>query len=175
MIDAFVTLFTGADFIFYILFVLAIVLLVVEAILPSFGIVGLCGILSAFGAIVERCVTGDNSTTQIVSYILYVCLFMLVAVLIVKGVQKLVNFRKNKKKFAVVDGVKVPLTSEGNLDYSFLLGKEGVVVSDLKPAGKAKIDGQVYNVTTTKEYIYEGTIVKVDKVMNQKVVVKRKG
>ncbi len=175
MFEAFVTLFTGADVGFYILFSFAVLLLVIEAILPSFGIVGLCGILMGFGAIVERCVTGENSSIQIFAYILYPIILLLIIIGIVKLICKAVAWHKNRSRYAIVDGVKVPLTKEGNLNYSYLLGKEGEVVSDLKPAGKAKIDGHIYEVTTTKEYIYSGTKIRVDKVMSQKIIVKKKG
>lgn len=174
MINAFVTLFTQGDALFYILFVLAIVLLVAEAIIPSFGIIGIGGILMAIGATVSRCLTGDNSTKEIILYIVYILVILLAMIILTKLFHKAHLYRINKKKYAIVDGVKIPLTNEGNLDYSFLLGKEGEVVSDLKPLGKIKIDGNVFEATTTKGYIYSGTLVRVDKVVAQKIIVKKK-
>ncbi len=175
MINAFIKLFVEADALFYILFVLAMALLVAEAVVPSFGLLGLGGILSTFGSIVARCVVGDNTSLEIFLFVVYILAFILLAIIITKIINKVRIKITQKSRYAVVDGVKVPLTKEGNLDYSFLLGKEGVVVSDLKPLGKIKIDDQIFEATTSKGYIYTGTVVKVDKIMAQRIVVKKKG
>lgn len=175
MFKAFVTLFTEADVLFYCLFSLAIILLVAETFIPSFGIVGMGGLLMALGSIIARCVSKDNSTLETVMYVIYIVLLMVLVVCIIKLFQKVDKKRKSKKQYATVDGNKIPLTKDGYLDYSFLVGKEGEVVADLKPSGKVKIDGKIYEVTTTKEYIYSGTMVRVDKVINQRVVVRKKG
>ncbi|MBQ3158633.1 MAG: hypothetical protein IJB98_02965 [Clostridia bacterium] len=175
MIDAFITLFTEADLLFYSLFALAILLLIAEVFIPSFGIVGMGGVLSAIGAIVARTVEKNISSTQTIFYIIYIVLSILIVVGLIKLLNKAGSKLKERKRYAIVDGNKIPLTKDGYLDYSFLVGKEGEVVADLKPAGKVKIDGKVYEVTTTKEYIYSGTIIRVDKVINQKVVVRKKG
>ncbi len=173
MINAFVTLFSQGDALFYILFALAIVLLIAEAVVPSFGILGLGGILMSAGAIICRCLTGNNSSLQKFLFIVYILLILLLLIVITKLLYKLHQLRINRKKFAIIDGVKVPLTAEGNPDYSFLLGKEGEVVSDLKPLGKIRVDSNVFEATTMKGYIYSGTKVKVDKVIAQKIIVKK--
>ncbi len=175
MIDATIKLFAEADALFYILFSISLLLLAIEAIIPSFGIIGLGGILMAFGAITARCVTGNNTSKEIFVYIGVLLAIIVVLVVIVKLLNRIHKAIKRSKNYLIVDGVKVPLTKEGTLDYSFLLGKEGEVVSDLKPTGKVKIDGNVFEVTTTKGYLYTGTLVKVDKVVGQKIIVRKKG
>ena len=175
MIDAFITLYTQADILFYCLYGLAIILLIAESIIPSFGVVGMGGILSATGAIVARTVEKNISSEETALYILYIVVSIALVIGFIKLIQKLDKKRKNRKHYAIVDGNKIPLTKDGYLDYSFLVGKEGVVVADLKPTGKAEFDKKIYEVTTTKEYIYSGTTVRVDKVINQRVVVRRKG
>ena len=72
-----------------------------------------------------------------------------------------------------VKNEEVNFTEQGNMDFSFLVGKEGEVVSDLKPSGKVVIDSKIYDVTTSKEYIYSGAKVKVIYVLAQKIVVKK--
>lgn len=174
MINAFITLFADADALFYILLSLAVILTVTEALTPSFGIFGLGAILFGFATIVARCVTGGNTSSQILYYILYLIAIFIILIIVAKIVHSCMTRYREKKKYAIVEGVKIPLTDEGNLDYSFLLGKEGEVVADLKPLGKVKIDGNIFEATTEKEYIYSGARVKVDKVVAQKIVVKKK-
>ena len=175
MLNAFITLFSRGGVAFYILFVIALILIICEALESSFGILGLGGILFGFGAIVARCFETDNTSTEIALYVFYIIALLVAAMLIVKLFKRLKRITKRTKAVAEVDGVEVPLTSEGNLDYSFLLGKEGEVVSDLKPLGKVKIDDQIYEATTAKGYIYSGAKIKVDKVIAQRIIVIRKG
>lgn len=175
MKDAFITLFTEADVLFYCLFALSIILLIAEVFIPSFGVVGMGGILSAFGAVAARTVEKNLSKKTTILYIVYIALLIVAIVVLIKLIKKLDDKRKTKTGYAIVDGNKIPLTKDGYLDYSFLVGKEGVVVADLKPSGKVNIDGKIYEVTTTKEYIYSGAAIRVDKVINQRVVVRKKG
>ena len=71
-------------------------------------------------------------------------------------------FRKRKNKNLIqVDGNIVPSDDVGNPNYSFLIGKIGECVTDLKPIGKAKIEGNIYNVKSEKYYLYNGNRVRV--------------
>lgn len=173
MFKAFLTLFSGADALFYVLFALALGLFILEIFIPSFGLVGVAGLLMTVGAITERCVLGDVSSTEIMFYIFWCILILVFVVFAVKVIYQIVRNRKKNKAMVTVKGNKVPTTEEGNPDYSFLLGKCGVVVADLKPSGKAEFDEKVYDVTTTKEYIFAGSRVRVKKVYAQKIVVEK--
>lgn len=173
MFKAFLTLFSGADAVFYVLFALAIGLFVLEIFIPSFGLVGIAGILMTIGAITERCVVQEVSSTEIIFYIFWCIILIVFIVGAVKIVYQLVRNHRKRKAMVTVKGNKVPTTEEGNPDYSFLLGKCGVVVADLKPSGKAEFDEKIYDVTTTKEYIFAGSRVRVKKVYAQKIVVEK--
>jgi len=172
MFEAFLTLFSEADVLFYILYILAIGLLIAEVFVPNFGLLGLGGVLISIIAIAMRCLHGENTSNEIVLYVLYSVIIILIIIAIMKLIRAGIA-RKNKVKYAMIDGNKVPLTPEGNPDYSFLLEEEGEVVSDLKPTGKARFEQGTFEVTTTKEYIYTGTRVRVDKVIAHKVVVRK--
>ncbi len=173
MFKAFLTLFSGADAVFYVLFALAIGLFVLEIFIPSFGISGVAGLLMTVGAITERCITTEVSSTEIIFYIFWCIILIAFVVAVVKIVYNIVKTYRKNKAMIIVKGNKVPTTEEGNPDYSFLLGKCGVVVADLKPSGKAEFDEKVYDVTTTKEYIFAGSRVRVKKVYAQKIVVEK--
>lgn len=173
MFKAFVTLFSQADFVFYILFVLAIGLFVLEVFIPSFGITGFSGILMSLCAITERCVVGNNSSKQILFYIFWCIVIIAFITSIVKWIYVSDQRRKKAGPVGVVKGNKVPLTKEGNPDYSFLVGKTGIVISDLKPSGKIEIEQNVYDVTSTKDYIFAGSRVRVAEVYAQKIIVEK--
>ncbi|GAH71883.1 unnamed protein product [marine sediment metagenome] len=53
-----------------------------------------------------------------------------------------------------------------------LVGREGVAETDLRPAGKARIDGRRVDVLTDGEYVDSGTRVKVVRVEGARVLVR---
>jgi len=53
-----------------------------------------------------------------------------------------------------------------------LIGKQGTVVNDLRPAGRAEIDGQSFDVVSTGDYIEKGEEVIVSEVDGNRIVVK---
>lgn len=67
-------------------------------------------------------------------------------------------------------------TAEGYVaapTLSHLNGREGVAVSQLRPAGVATIDGERYEVQTEGEFIPAQTPIRVERVMGAKIFVKR--
>jgi len=56
-------------------------------------------------------------------------------------------------------------------DYSHLLGKEGIAITMLRPAGKVEIDSERYSVLTQGEIIEAGTKVRVIEVEGSHIVV----
>tara|TARA_R110002096_G_scaffold215310_10_gene403142 strand:- start:4740 stop:6941 length:2202 start_codon:yes stop_codon:yes gene_type:complete len=54
-----------------------------------------------------------------------------------------------------------------------LLGKAGVAKTDLRPSGKAVIDGKLLDVTSDSEFIEEGSAIKVGAVYGDRIVVDR--
>lgn len=173
MFKAFVTLFSQADALFFVLFALTLFLFILNFFVYSSGIIAIGGFLMGICAITERCVSSNNTANQILFYIIWFIVIIFVVVALFKLIFQSILDRKNKKSSMVVKGNIVPSTEQGNPDYSFLLGKTGVVTSDLKPSGKVEIDGSIYDVTTSKDYIFSGSEVKVVKVYASKVVVKK--
>ena len=67
-------------------------------------------------------------------------------------------------------------TSEGYVaapTLSHLNGRDGVALSQLRPAGVAIIDGERYEVQTQGEFIPPQTPIRVDRVMGAKIFVRR--
>lgn len=174
MFKAFVTLFSEADFLFYILLILSAGLFILELFTSGFRLASLGGIIMTIGTMTERCIHGNNSAKEVLLYMLYTVLVVYILVAIARLIFDLVR-NKNKVKYAIIDGNKVPLNKDGSPDYTFLIGKEGEVVADLKPTGKVRFEEGFFEVTSVKEYIYNGNYVIVEKISNGKIVVKKKG
>jgi len=56
---------------------------------------------------------------------------------------------------------------------SEILGRTGVAKTDLRPAGRAEIDGKVLDVVTRGDYIPGGAQVKVAEIAGNRIVVER--
>jgi membrane-bound serine protease (ClpP class) len=54
---------------------------------------------------------------------------------------------------------------------SALTGKTGTALTQLRPSGKAKIDGEVYDVITQGDFIPKDAAIKVVKVKNNRIIV----
>lgn len=173
MLEPFVTLFSQADFVFFILYAFALGLFIAKIFVADKVILGFCGFIMSIAAITERCTVGYNTSKDIIFYIIYSVLIMVVVCAVVKVSMELHAANKIRKKMAKVKGNNVPLTPEGNPDYSFLNGRVGMVISDLKPTGKVEIQGAIYEVSSMSDYIAAGSIVKVVKVMVSRVFVEK--
>lgn len=173
MFKAFVTLFSEADVLFFVLFALSALSFVLRVFFPRFGIAGIAGCFLAVSAMIERCIEIENNPSKVFFFIFWIVILLFVVASLTKLVFNLVLNKKRAKLQAIVNGEKIPMTKEGNLDYSFLVNKTGVVVSDLKPSGKVEINGKIYDVTSTKEYIFTGSRVVVSRVYAQKIIVKK--
>jgi membrane-bound ClpP family serine protease len=60
---------------------------------------------------------------------------------------------------------------EAVVDWSFLIDREGETVTRLNPAGKARIDGQVYDVISRGQMIDPGERIMVVEAVANRVVV----
>lgn len=176
MVQGFVTLFTETSFVAWIALVVALGCLIAEIFIPSFGLVGISGtILGVLGLIVNAFIPNLG-----VAGIIWLTVDTLLIFAVVLTTIKIIYLAKNKKlgkkkkkEYLVIDGNKVPADEMGNPDFSFLLGKEGVCVTDLNPSGKVEIDGVKYNVLAEKGYLYNGNKVKVIKCVSSSVYVEK--
>ena len=173
MFESFITLFTGAEVVYFVFLAISIAMLVCKVFFPNLTIFGICGIFTGVSAILIRCLKKGLSAVQIIMYIVYTSLIIALIVLTVKFVYLYVLSKKQKEKAILKDGAVVNLTKEGNPDFNFLVGKEGDVIADLKPSGKAEIDGKIYDVTCVKEYIYATNKIKVVKIEDTRIIVEK--
>ena len=62
--------------------------------------------------------------------------------------------------------------SSSDLDY--LVGKEGIASTDLRPAGKCDIDGVEFDVRSEGHYIAKGSKVQIIRVQGNTLIIKEK-
>ena len=150
------------------LFILGLVLLILEIfVVPGFGIVGILGLLSIFGSII---LSFDSFTAALTSITITLLVVILVMILLWRRFKKSTAF----KRFVLFTREEKTLGYQGVRDYSNLLGKTGVTVSALRPAGIVKIGDHRYDVVSDGSFISVNTEVKVVFVEGNRIVVTEK-
>ena len=91
---------------------------------------------------------------------------VLVTLVMVKGF-----LRSRAAHGLVLDGEEPKTWKAAEKGLSALLGREGLTISPLRPAGLAEIDGQRVDVVADGEFLAEGVIVRVAEVEGNRVVV----
>lgn len=156
-----------------ILFLVGIGLLIAEIFIPSFGLIGVAGILCIFGGLFLslagdlRFLTPDRLRDTLVSLAVSLGGFIVLAAIIFKYapgwpmVKRLVNQTFSGDMTNVIK------------QQSLLLGKKGIALTALRPAGTAEIEGTKVDVITQGEFISSGTSVVIINVDGNRTVVKQ--
>lgn len=176
------TLFFGSAYILQLasiieilMFIIGVTLIVLEIfVIPGFGIAGIGGIALVFISLFLSLVGGDpfldfemvsNAIIQLSASLVGAVVLILV---LAKFLPRTTIF--NKFILAVEEKKDAGFVSHSTTDE--LVGKEGVAITTLRPAGTAKIDGNRVDVVSESEYIEKGQKIKVIAVEGIRVVVK---
>jgi len=165
-------LFTGMTAPVIVCLVVGLIFVIIELFQPGFGIFGIIGGILLLAAIVLRVLVGDgNIVAQIFLMLFFMTIILLIAFVIMVAMSKKGWLTKTpfyQKQTAV--GID---RSEGTEDYTHLIGKDGVATTDLRPIGKAEIDGRIYDVSSDAFYLDRGEKIRVIAVDGLKIVVKK--
>lgn len=141
------------------------VLLLIEALIPGFGIAGTLGIiLNIIGIYFTWKSFGTIAGVGLTLVVFLV--FLLVVSLSVRSARK---GRLSKSALVLGDSEAQAAVK----DSSDLVGKYGVASTDLRPAGIAEIEGKRVDVVTRGDYIVKGSGVIVREFDGHKVIVEQ--
>jgi len=150
------------------LFLVGLILLAVEAfVVPGFGIPGVLGLAAMISGVFLTYPTAEQAIISLVFAILGAIVLVLLSV-------RVLPTRKLWQRLILNTSLG---TAEGYLapkeELEDLLGKEGVALSILRPAGSAEIDGERVDVVTEGGFIPKGAKIKVVNVESTRVVVRQ--
>lgn len=149
-----------------ILFISGVLLILIELFVPGFGFWGISGISCI---LVSLFLTLGSDTAALSLLVISLVVAILIFVLIIKFLPSSQLWSKMilKDSETKLDGF-----SSSN-DYSSYVGKEGIVLTLLRPAGLVDIDGVQLDVISEGQYVEPGTRIKVVSVSGSRILVKR--
>lgn len=143
--------------------ILGIVLVVLEMFIPGFGLPGISGILLIGLGIYLQAKTLEEALMLLLAIValLGIALFIMLCV-------------TRKKRFA-----KSPIVLNASIhpapqtDMHYFNGREGVVVTPLRPAGAVDFDGVRLDVLAEAEFVPAGARVRIIKAEGNRILVRR--
>jgi membrane-bound ClpP family serine protease len=149
-----------------ILQIMAVAVIIAEFILPSAGILAIISVL-LFGYSLFVVFTTVSTS---IGFIFVGVDLLLIPILVVIGIKLLVASPITLRSALISkkDGTSQPE------EHKVLMGKEGITLTDLHPAGAARIEGKKWDVVSRGDYIPKDTEIKVTVVDGNRIVVKKK-
>ena len=148
------------------LIILGFLLICIEVVVPGFGAPGIGGLISLAAGIflVSKSVEQGIMITIVVIVVLVILVTVLFTLL-------------QKRKLGspiILDDEATFEEKLGSADMDYLLGKEGIALTDMRPMGKGDFDGIVLDVYSEKGYIGKGEEIVIGKIQQKKLFVNKK-
>lgn len=144
------------------LLIIGVVSLVVELLLPGFGIFGIVGAIAVF---ISWAITIFSGVFGIFIVAIEIIIISLAFIFIIKKLKRMQIYGK----IILTDVIRKEKKEISNLEE--LIGKEGVAKTDIKPFGRAEFNGIILDVYSDTEYIKVLSKIKVTRVFDNKMYV----
>jgi membrane-bound serine protease (ClpP class) len=153
------------------IFVVGLALIVLEVfVIPGFGVAGILGLLLMLGSIFY---TFFQSTDDVGTALLWLSISVIftsvLAILATMFLPKSAPFQRFA--LSTVMSTDQGYHSAGSQDFESFLGKTGIALTPLRPAGTVRIDNKRLDVVTVGDFIAENTPVQVLEVEGSKISV----
>lgn len=148
-------------------FVLGSGLIILEAFIPGFGVAGCCGVILEIAAL--RCCW--------LSYGRVPTLLALAGVLLLIGCAVFFSYRSAKSGRLSRSNLVLNATETAEsaaADNAQWIGREGIVVTALRPAGFVEVDGTRLNARSVGDFIKKGTPVEITGIEGDHFIIRQK-
>ena len=147
------------------IFIISIILIAIEIfVIPGFGVAGVLGIIGIFASIFMSFGVHNFKTA---SLSVFIAIIIAIVIMII-----LARFMSKSKSFSKHLALNTDTANyHSSVSYDFLVGKEGIADTFLRPSGNVIIDDVKYDVISDGAFIDRGSKVKVVYVEGSKIVV----
>lgn len=149
-----------------VLLVAGFVLAAVELVVPGFGLPGISAIVCLIAGIIFIADTVEEGI--LITVVVIVVLGILMTI-----IMGLLAKRKLKSPIILDEDVRAEDSYLSSSDLEYLIHKEGVAVTDLRPAGRGNFDGIDLDISSGGGYIKRGTPVVIDRISEKRLIVKK--
>ena len=157
----FISIFTG-EFAWLTITLMAVglILCIIEATIPGFGVCGISGLVCEVAAIVVHATLCKGSPIQV---LILIALITLVTLLIFLLFVRSARFGMLGKTPIIQNKTAIPENygKEAQEELKKLIGKEGIIVNECRPIGKMRINDDVFEVSSKDSLIEKGEVAKV--------------
>ena len=142
-------------------------LIIMEAFMPGFGIAGIAGIVLEIIAVILT----NTYYGLMWSLIATFALLLFIGIAVFLSYRSAVKGRLSKSPLILKDTEESAVTAA---DKQKWVGREGIAVSSLRPAGTIEIGGVRLNASTSGEFLTKGTPVRVSGIQGDHLVIQKK-
>ena len=146
-----------------------LVMLFIELFTPGFGVAGITGALCLGAAVVLQYANGNS----VVATILLAILLLIIILAILWFVRSFDSGKLSKSFLVLNDKIEAPSSASVADAKASLVGRAGVTLTALRPAGIAEIDGSRVDVMTAGAFLEKGETVTVVSAEGMHVLVKK--
>jgi len=150
-----------------VLLVIGLILIGVEMIIPGFGLPGISGGICLVLGIFLASESVEQGLTLTVILVVIIAV-MLTCVIV------FFHFKKIKPPIMLNEEMKAENAFLNSYDLEYLIGKDGVASTDLRPEGKCDIDGVSFEVRSDGEFIKKGSKIKIIRIQGSALMVRLK-
>lgn len=148
-----------------VLFIVGLLLMVFEAFTPGFGFAGGGGLILI---IIGIFLTGKKPLDYLIMFLILIVVVAILLAIILRSAKK-----GGLKKIILRTSTSQKEGYSSTVDYSSLIGAEGLALTVLRPAGTADFSGQRLDVVTEGEFIAQGVRLKIVRTEGRRIVVEK--
>ena len=134
----------------------------IEMVVPGFGFPGISGRVCLIGGIILTAKDVEQGLTITVVVVVLLAVMLTIVMVVLKRIKSPIVLEEKLQN------------DQGFLnasDLEYLVGKEGVLTTDLKPGGKCRVEDVEFDVRSEGSFLEKGTKVRISRIHEKTIMV----
>lgn len=167
----FVQIFSQMHWSAMLLLIIGMIFMIIEMFIPDFGVFGIMGLVSLAAGVVVRICQGTSIGQALTLILIVVLIYCGCFGLMIRSAQK--GTLGKTGLFETKSTISTEY-NQPNQDYLKLIGMSGRTTTALNLAGRARIQGKIYDVVAESSFVEKNAEITVVEVKDNTIVVRRK-